>query len=413
MEISDTDGYDVRDAVIAWEGEPAFSYDPAPGIGVGVYTPRFWHTSYDTDEGRVFAVSGTNVLGWTEAEATIGGRWFGTVESIDIGGTAKTVLGCRHGVPATSITMTTLHAYAKNGGMTIEDIYSYDATSILAVVEYANMNTQDALGNGCYNLYRQSGDKIMVAADNTNVVKVLKSAASAHCIVGAVIDIGTSDGGRQIANRLITAVETDATDSTILSVTISGDPISVTTAHFWSIHGIGNIEDAEIGSKSGYIGTNGKCNAYYRGQVMHANMFRYVLGAYRQQNTGHIWIANSRAHAEGYDALNTTVHIDTGVVLPQGADGAAESAYIKTLDIAPGLSVPPFCSATGGNSANPVGDYCYTPAISTANTILRVGGSAATGATAGRFYGGWNGAASTEHWYIAGVPFSKSPNRGA
>ena len=58
------DGYDVLDAVTAWEGEETFSYDPAEGLGVGVYTPEFWYTAYDTAEGRVFGVSGAPIEGW-------------------------------------------------------------------------------------------------------------------------------------------------------------------------------------------------------------------------------------------------------------------------------------------------------------------------------------------------------------
>ncbi len=405
VEISDTDGYDVRDAVVAWEGEAGFSYDPAPGVGVGVYTPRFWHTSYDTDEGRVFAVSGTKVLGWNEAEPTIGGRWFGTVEEMEINGETKTVLGCRTGVPAAEIAMSTLHTYAKNGGMTLDDIYSYDATTILAVVEYATMNAQTAIGNGCDNLRVKNSDKIQAAADNTNTVKVLKSAATDCCIVGAVMNIGTSDGGRQVANRMITAVETDSENDTLLNVTISGDPITVTTDHFWSIHGIGNMEDAEIGSKSGYIGANGKCNAYYRGQIFHSNRWRYMLGAYRQTGTGNIWIANSRKEAEAHDGLDTAAHTDTGLALP------TVGGYVKTLGMADGLSIPSFCVENGGNSINPVGDCCHVPALAVVNTVVLVGGDLSSGVVGGRFCCQWgvNGAGAAGN--ISALPYSKSAKR--
>lgn len=406
----DKNGYDVRDCVTAWEGEDGFSYDPAPGVMVGVYTPEFWGTSYDTPEGRVFAVSPVEQVGWVHFEPTIGGRWFGVRETLEIGGASKIVLGCRVGMPATGIAMLTLHTYAENADLTLDDTYSYDATTILMVVEYATMDSQSVVGNGCSNLYTQNNDTIQEAATNTNKIKVLASKA-ANCIENAIINIGTTNSGRQIANRLITAVETDPDDSTKKILTISGEPITVTTAHYWSIHGCGNAADAEIGSKSGYIGVNGKCNAYYRGQVVHGNVFRYVLGAYREKGTNHIWIAKSRADAENYDALNKAVHIDTGIILPIYADKSG-GGYIKTLDIVSGkLCVPPFCSEVGGTSANPVGDYTYVLAVNTVDTVLRVGGYAGYGASGGRLCSIWDSVASNAGWSFSGVSFLKSKYR--
>ncbi len=407
QEISDTEGYDVRDAVVAWEGEAAFRYDPAPGLGVGVYTPRFWHTSYDTDQGRVFAVSGTRVPGWTEAEATIGGRWFGTVEELDMGGETTTVLGCRPGIPATAIAVSALHTYAKNGGMTLEDVWSMDAETVLMVVEYANMNAQNAVGQGCDSLYRRASDKVQAAAENTNVIKVLAAMAD-YCVPGAVLRLGTTNGGRTIGSGIIVSVEADPDNADLLNVTFAGAPVTVTTNTYWSINGCANMEDESIGSHSGYLGTNGKCNAYYRGRVVHANLWRYVLGAYRQTGTGHIWIAESRAQAENYDGLDTAAHIDTGIVLPQGTNGAAKEGYIKNLAAAPGLSIPPFCDQTGGSSAKPVGDYYYVPSLATGNSILLMGGYAYYGADNGRFYSNWYYSASSKNWNFAGVPFSRS-----
>lgn len=407
------DGYNLLDTVTAWEGEIGFSYDPAPGIMVGVYTPEFWYTAYDTDDGRVFGVSGHAVTGWLHAEPTIGGRWFGVVEDITLGGVSKTVLGSRVGVPATNIAMSTLHTYAKNADMTLDDIYTYDYTSILMAVEFATLNSQTALGNGCSNLYSQNSDKIQENAENTNTIKVLGS-ASGNCIVNAIIDIGATNGSRHIANRLITNIETDPDDSTKKIITLSGAPISVTTESFWSIHGCGNAADEKIGSKSGYIGANGKCNAYYRGQVAHANLFRYVLGAYREKDSNHIWISESRAAAENHDSLNASAHRDTGIALPSGADGVATYlGYIKTIDTVPDkLGLPPFCSEGGGNDTNPIGDSCYVPIKTSNNTIVRFGGHAYYGANCGRFSGFWSYAASYAGWNFSALPFLKSPARG-
>ena len=174
-----------------------------------------------------------------------------------------------------------------------------------------------------------------------------------------------------------------------------------------SIHGLANVADEQIGSASGYLGTNSKANAYYRGRVAFANMWRYVLGAYRQQNTGHIWVAHNREEADAYDALNTSVHIDTGLVLPQGDEGAAASGYIQELHFTEDFPCAPFVKTIGGNSTNPVGDYGYVPALSTVNTILICGAHASNGTNCGRFYGRWHNTAGYSYWDCAALPFLK------
>jgi hypothetical protein len=274
------------------------------------------------------------------------------------------------------------------------------------------MNTQNAIGNGVDGLYRQSSDTIQAEATASATVKVL-TAAAASCIPGAIFDIGTTNGAANIGSFVIASIALD-TDPTYTIVTLTTDgstpaSVTVTTDHMWSVHGLSNTVDASIGAASGYIGTNGKCHAYYRGQVAHANLFRYILGAYRQTGTGKIWIANNPAEADAYDALNTTVHKDTGLTLPQGAAGAAINDFIGSLHLCPDVPAAPFCETTGGSGANPVGDYCYMPALATANTILIAGGSASAGANCGRFCGYWNGSAAHSAWPYGAVPVLKTP----
>jgi hypothetical protein len=219
-----------------------------------------------------------------------------------------------------------------------------------------------------------------------------------------MIDIGTTDGGYQVARRIVTSVEDYVTDSDYDIVNFDGAPVDVATTQYVSAHGTSNMLDSEILSTSGYIGTNRKCNAYYRGRVAHANYWRYVLGAYRQTGDGGIWIAGSRDAAAAVNALNTSIHTNTGFVLPETSD------YLASLHmLASGLY--PFAKTTGGSggSANPVGDHTYVPALSAGNTVLRVGGSADIGATCGRFCSNWLNSPAVSIWYISGLPFLKTP----
>ena len=399
------DGYDVLDAVTAWEGEDAFSYDPAEGLGVGVYTPEFWYVAYDTAEGRVFGVSGAPIEGWYYSEPIIAGRWLGVVEQLD----GVSVLGCRVGIPTSSVAIGTLHTYAENANMTIDDVYSWDAETVLQIVEYAAMNTQAATGNGVSNLYQQNAtDLIMENATESPVVKVV-AANAAVVIPGAIMDIGTSNGGMQIARRYVVSTAADETDETLLCVTLD-EPVTVTTANFWSIHGLINVADAEIGSASGYIGTNGRCNAYYRGRATAGNKFQYCLGAHREGQINKIWIVPTRYQAETVLSLDTSVCIDTGCTLPWAEGNATIGGFIGELALADGIAAFPLCSALGGSSSKPVGDYAYIPAKGS-NTVSVLGGSAGNGPPAGRFFAYWDYSRGSSAWNLAASPSTKTALR--
>ena len=109
--------------------------------------------------------------------------------------------------------------------------------------------------------------------------------------------------------------------------------------------------------------------------------------------------------ADAADALNASLHIDTGIAL------STTEGYVKKLGILSRsglLCCPPFCTEKGGDSANPVGDYYYINA-SAGNTVLVRGGRAGGGAGGGAFFGGWGYAASYSGWACAARPRLKNP----
>ena len=400
-------GDSITKCVTAWEGDANFSYNDVNGVWR--YRPEFWGKSWEDDTYRYFDVADQNVHGsnYVHYPEAIVGRWHGRNETLTIGGAEKTCLVPSVGMPANRIAMSTLHTYAKNYGATIDSIFSIDADVLLCIVEFATMNTQKAIGNGVTSMYRQSSDLIAEDATNSNVVKVLASAASAFCIPGAIFDIGTSDGGVQVGSYHVVSAQPNIGDAQYLDVTLN-EAVTVTAANYWSVHGIINVADEEIGSKSGYIGTNGKCNSYYRGLVLFGNMWLYTLGAYENCNDQHVWIANSDEDADNYDALNTSVHYDTGLVLP-GTSGHTKK--LGMLSRAGLLSIPAFCTETGGDSNNPTGDYFYN-GVFTYNTALIRGGIAYSGSNGGAFCGSWGGTASGSYWYYAARPRLKNPLSG-
>lgn len=395
-------GDSITKCVTAWEGDVDFSYNDVNGVWR--YRPEFWGKSWEDDTYRYFDVSEKAIGSYVHYPEAIVGRWHGRSVSMTIGDTEKNCLIPSVGMPVKRIAMSTLHTYAKNYGATIDSIYSVDADTLLCIVEFATMNTQNAIGSGVSNLYRQSSDLIQEDATNSTTVKVLATAGSAYCIPGAIFDIGTSDGGVQVGSFTVVSATPNVGDAQYLDVTLD-QAVTVTGANYWSVHGLVNIADEGIGSKSGYIGTNGKCNAYYRGIVMFGNLELYILGAYENKDDHHIWIANSDAEADNYDALDTTVHYDTGLVLPTAGGYTKKLGLLSRSGL---LSIPSFCIETGGDSSNPVGDYFYNGSY-TWNSILRRGGSARDGLLSGGFFCRWTAAESSADWYLAARPRLKNP----
>lgn len=165
-------GDSITECVTAWEGDANFSYNDANGVWR--YRPEFWGKSWDDDTYRYFDVADKNVYdsSYVHYPEAIVGRWYGRTVTITIGGEKKACLIPSVGMPCKRIAMSTMHTYAKNYGTTLDSIYSVDADTLLCVVEFATMNTQNAIGNGVSNLYRQSSDLIQEDATNSATVKV-------------------------------------------------------------------------------------------------------------------------------------------------------------------------------------------------------------------------------------------------
>lgn len=387
----------IEDCIVAWEGDPDFSYSHADGVWV--YTPDFWGTSYDDGGYRYFDVCDKPLGGYVHYPPQITARNIGVKESRTIDGTAKNIVLPKLGMPCAGEAMSTIHTYAKNAKMSLDSIFSLDASSLLMLVEFANYDSQNAVGSGVSALYYESDAGKITAASTGDTVKVLKSQANAYAIPNAVFDIGTSKGGNQVGTFIVQSV---ADDGDYLNVTLDR-AATVTTDHFYAIHGRAIIADSEIGGKSGYIGTNGKSDAYYRGESLWGNMWKYVLGVYKNSD-GHVYLAADAKEADAYDAINTSVHTDTGVEL------ASTGGYIKKLgfmDRSGKLAAPCFCTEVGGSSSAPVGDYFYTTTGS--SRVLIVGGYAANGASVGLFHWSWGSASGSSSWAYAGRPRLLNP----
>jgi hypothetical protein len=368
----------------------------------GVYTPEFWGRIWEDETYVYVGVADGELPGWQFFERTIGGRYFG---SKDTNGKMTSIA---KSIAWRGDRIDTMHTNAETQNMTLDDIFTWSADTLLMAVEYATLNSQTAVGNGGDTLYLQTHKVGESALAGSTALKLPNALVSA-CVAGAVLDLGTIDGGYNLGwTRFISSADLDVSDplyATHKSVTVAPIPQNVTADTYCSLHGCYNAPDLGIGSKSGYLGTNTKCNAYYRGRIAHANYYRYVLGAYRQKDTDKIWVANDRQESWEADALNTSKHKNTNLVI------APNNGYSSKLGLSSELPLAPFVTETGGlaGSANPIGDYLYRPASSTANTVLLAGGASNSGVLCGRFCGVWSTPASDSNWNLGAFPFLKTP----
>ena len=383
----------LEDCIVAEYGDADFVDTGTDTLFVGRYRPEFWHTRTEDEDGNViWIVADAEISGYKHAKAAVDGIGF----AVDDGNGGVT---CGKGQPLTNIAVNQIQRRAIASGFTLQDIYSVDAQIVLYLVEYADMNIQNALGNGCAYQYRQNASDI-VSAVNGNVV-TLPSACKSYCLEGATIDFGATNGAVVLANRRAVVSYTEV-DSSTIDVTLDSAVDSTFVGLCASFHGMTN-DDCIFGAKSGYLGTNGRNNVVYRGALLFGNRYAYTLGIYREKDTNHIWLCDEDT-TQDYNALNTSVHTDTGVALPTVS--SAQWMQVGSLSFLDGVSAFAPIKERGGNSTKPVGDQQYVPTPTTANTALLFGGDS-TGAYCGVFCGGWLASSGFSYWGASALPLIK------
>lgn len=382
-------GADIRNAVVAWDGDAGFTTDGSNGF-VGRYTPEFWHYGYENEFGKVILVSDTAIEGFNHHYPSIRGIGF----AVDDGNGGVT---CNGDAPSlTNIACSTIHSRAKSSGITIDNVYEYDAQIVLFMTEYATTDSQAALGNGCDSCYSQPDFKITEAQDGATSFLAPVSWKTL-VIPGATLDFHTSMGGVNLANRR-TAVSVEDYDDTYCRVHFT-PALNLTTDLYPSIHGK-NCNDS-FGSKSGYLGVNDRNNAYYRGAVLYANKYQYQLGMARETGTGHIWLCPEEL-VDDYDGINKSVFYDTGVKVY--SPDTNQWTAMKDFNTPKGLSSFAVCKEPGALT----GDNQYVVPESAGNTVPFVGGVANVGSRCGVLCCYWTGGPGTSSWGYSAVPLLRS-----
>lgn len=383
--------YTLKECITAWYGDPNFVTEGTDTVFVGRYRPEFWHTRYADDDGNIYwVVAESEINGYTHAKEAIDGIGF----AVDDGNGGVT---CGDGQPMTNIAVKQIQAKAIDSGMELQNIYSLDAQIVLYLVEYGNLNIQIALGNGCSNLYRQNANDIISAVSGNTIT--IPTGGQAMFVKGATIDVGASSEAVVLADRR--EVQDCIVSGSNLVVTLDRPLDASAIGKYVSIHGSTNAD--LISDHSGYIGTNSKANVNYRGAILYANRYNYILGIYRQTGTNHIWLCDEDECIK-YTALDTNVHHDTRRALPTLS---SESwLTVGKLNFMQGVSAFAPVREAGGNSVAPVGDEQHVPTPSLNNTILIFGGDSRNVWRCGVFCGAWSSSGGSR-WYYSACPLLK------
>lgn len=395
--------YSLRECVASIYGDPDFTYEPSADRFVGGYRPEFWYAVRHDANGNIeFLVSQVEREGFKHHKPNA----IGVGEAVLVD-TNKVSAGS--GVPLTNVAVSTIHTYAKNNGFTLVDIDDLSAEIVLYLVEYANMNSQQALGNGCSDCYRQNATDVIAnvsTVGGVSVFDVTDSALNNLIQIGTQLDFGTSTG----ATTYKAVVKSFEKSGDVFTITLDRELSALANGMYLSVHGYSaceyNFTEASVGSASGYIGLNGKANAFYRGVNLYANRYRYILGIYRHTEDNHIWVCPDGVDADDYNALDTSVHEDTGMALPllEVANWQTVGGNANMIENIAFL----ITGTSSGSSASPVGDQQYVPLATAGNTILLFGGRSNGGWRFGLFCGNWFYSASVSDWYYGASPVLKT-----
>ncbi len=283
--------------------------------------------------------------------------------------------------PRVRTTRASFRTYARNKGAVwgIEDISCINALQLLYLVEYANTNSQSALGFGTAYLSYTANHKALEETTNGNTITISSEYKNVYKL-GQRIEIGASQGwnNKTATPRTITAITTDE-ETGQTTITFDGDPINIAVGNMiWNVAPLNGSCDA-LNGKSGWLAgennyTNGYADVNYRGiEGFHAKLFRFIDGVNIKDRV--VYYANSIAdYADGvYDGKYRAV----------GYSNAEANGYISAFgydEKAPWVMFP---SEANGSVSTFVPDYYYQ---NTGERLLLFGGPWSYSTATGAFY---------------------------
>lgn len=376
---------------VAYIGEPG--YDPTKYMVLTEY-PGFYLKRWRDDTYEYVQISAGAFDGAVYIEPWEWGRYPSSLM-----GNKHVSMSGKH--PDCRINRATVRARSKAAG---EGYYSMDSTSywaysMLVLVKYASLNTQEKVCKGyCYLRYTDQ-DKALVAEQSTNRIVIALATAANEYLVGNAVEIGTSLGEAQVAKqRLITRVEDYSNGSvTGKAIYFDGDPVNIAVGNIIShCANISGTTDS-LGMRDGCLVNDGKHAMLLLGHE-HNGQYAFVDNVNRYQGTLYVCYDNTATKDNvggtdpNYKALSFALPTTSGWQLLEGFD--------------PEHPLEMWCEKLGGSSVGKGNGAYLWSNNNAAWCVLCVFGNAYDGAVAGLPCVGAGGSGSA-YWNIGGVLLKK------
>ena len=377
---------------IAYIGEPG--YDPTKYMVLTEY-PGYYLKRWRDDTYEYVQISAGAFDGAVYIEPWEWGRYPSSLM-----GSKHVSMSGKH--PDCRINRATVRARSKAAG---EGYYSMDSTSywaysMLVLVKYASLNTQEKVCKGYYYLRYTDQDKALVAEQSTNRIVIALATAANEYLVGNAVEIGTSLGGAQVAKqRLITRVEDYSNGSvTGKAIYFDGDPVNIAVGNIIShCANISGTTDS-LGMRDGCLVNDGKHAMLLLGHE-HNGQYAFVDNVNRYQDKLYVCYDNTATKDNvgdtdpNYKALSFAFPTTSGWQLLEGFD--------------PEHPLEMWCEKLGGSSVGK-GNGAYLWSNNNATWfVLSVFGSAVSGAYAGLPYVLADSGSGGASWLIGGVLLKK------
>lgn len=377
---------------IAYIGEPG--YDPTKYMVLTEY-PGYYLKRWRDDTYEYVQISAGAFDGAVYIEPWEWGRYPSSLM-----GSKHVSMSGKH--PDCRINRATVRARSKAAG---EGYYSMDSTSywaysMLVLVKYASLNTQEKVCKGYYYLRYTDQDKALVAEQSTNRIVIALATAANEYLVGNAVEIGTSLGGAQVAKqRLITRVEDYSNGSvTGKAIYFDGDPVNIAVGNIIShCANISGTTDS-LGMRDGCLVNDGKHAMLLLGHE-HNGQYAFVDNVNRYQDKLYVCYDNTATKDNvgdtdpNYKALSFAFPTTSGWQLLEGFD--------------PEHPLEMWCEKLGGSSVGKGNGAYLWSNNNAAWCVLFVFGDASIGAYAGLpFVSAYNGSGNA-FWDIGGVLLKK------
>lgn len=377
---------------IAYIGEPG--YDPTKYMVLTEY-PGYYLKRWRDDTYEYVQISAGAFDGAVYIEPWEWGRYPSSLM-----GSKHVSMSGKH--PDCRINRATVRARSKAAG---EGYYSMDSTSywaysMLVLVKYASLNTQEKVCKGYYYLRYTDQDKALVAEQSTNRIVIALATAANEYLVGNAVEIGTSLGGAQVAKqRLITRVEDYSNGSvTGKAIYFDGDPVNIAVGNIIShCANISGTTDS-LGMKDGCLVNDGKHAMLLLGHEFNGQ-YAFVDNVNRYQDKLYVCYDNTATKDNvgdtdpNYKALSFAFPTTSGWQLLEGFD--------------PEHPLEMWCEKLGGSSVGKGNGAYLWSNNNAAWYVLFVFGNASNGAYAGLPYVSANNGSGNAYWNIGGVLLKK------